>query len=106
MKDKKRIVLFVAGIICSLNLFSASQVSESTVGCWQRYEIKLQGTKSGNPFQDVALSASFWRDNSDTITVTGFYDGEGKYVIRFMPQQIGEWKYITKSNLLAKKITY
>ncbi|HVO74759.1 MAG TPA: DUF5605 domain-containing protein, partial [Ignavibacteriaceae bacterium] len=52
----------------------------------------------GNPFIDVKLSAGFIKDN-DTISVPGFYDGEGIYKIRFMPAKEGEWKYLTVSNI-------
>ncbi|MHA4844216.1 DUF5060 domain-containing protein [Flavitalea antarctica] len=27
----------------------------------------------------------------------GFYDGDGNYVVRFMPTEEGEWKYTTYS---------
>src|SRR5439155_1526335 len=32
------------------------------------------------------------------IVAEGFYDGEGTYRIRFMPQQQGRWQYETQSN--------
>ncbi|WP_429063345.1 DUF5060 domain-containing protein [Chitinophaga sp. W2I13] len=44
--------------------------------------------------------------NKDTISVPGFYDGNGIYKIRFMPPNEGKWNYVTLSNvktLLIKK---
>eukprot|EP01052_Picozoa_sp_SAG31_P011798 SAG31_NODE_677_length_12894_cov_4.083548_7_plen_587_part_00 len=32
------------------------------------------------------------------LTVRGFYDGDGKYVLRFSPPYQGQWKYSTISN--------
>jgi hypothetical protein len=57
------------------------------------YSIKV----NGNPFTTVDLTAEF-RKGSRTIKVTGFYDGEDTYRIRFMPDDEGEWKFITASN--------
>jgi hypothetical protein len=64
---------------------------------WGVYEVSLSGPQSGNPFLDVRLSASFqYRHRS--VEVDGFYDGAGVYRIRFMPDEIGEWTYATRSN--------
>ena len=35
------------------------------------------------------------------IDVDGFYDGDGKYKVRFMPDTEGEWSYTTRSNVAA-----
>jgi hypothetical protein len=64
---------------------------------WDRYEVALKGPSTGNPFLDVTLSARF--SNGDkTVTAIGFYDGEGTYKVRFMPEVQGEWSYETESN--------
>jgi hypothetical protein len=65
---------------------------------WSVFQLNLKGTNKGNPFVDVVLSAEFI--NGDQIFhPNGFYDGNGKYRVRFMPTESGVWKYITKSNL-------
>jgi hypothetical protein len=46
---------------------------------------------------DVELSATFERDGRQHH-VQGFYDGEGVYRIRFMPDALGAWTYATQSN--------
>jgi hypothetical protein len=43
------------------------------------------------------LSASFTYRHR-TVEVDGFYDVEGTYRIRFMPDEIGEWSYVTHSD--------
>jgi hypothetical protein len=64
---------------------------------WNRYEISLKGPATGNPFMDVWLKAVL-TNGERNITVNGFYDGKGIYKIRFMPDEIGQWHYVTKSN--------
>jgi hypothetical protein len=57
---------------------------------WGVYEIKLTGPASGNPFDDVRLSATFTCDGR-TVRVPGFYDGDGTYRVRFSPPDLGLW---------------
>jgi hypothetical protein len=72
--------------------------SNSTVGQWGMYEITLHGPASGNPFDEVTLSAHF-TCGSKTVDANGFYDGGGVYRIRFMPMTQGQWSYQTQSNV-------
>lgn len=64
---------------------------------WKVFEITLKGDKTGNPFVDVKLSARFSLGN-ETKTVSGFYDGDGVFKIRFSPDIEGNWEYLTQSN--------
>jgi hypothetical protein len=63
---------------------------------WDVFELALAGPAEGNPFLDVALTATFSL-GSRTTRVDGFYDGDGTYRIRFMPDELGEWRYRTES---------
>lgn len=91
-----RIITFLAlGIFISLLSF-ANPIANK-VECWKRFELALKGPQTGNPFTDVLLSAEFSKGNQK-YKVDGFYDGDGSYKIRFMPNETGEWHYITKSN--------
>jgi hypothetical protein len=65
---------------------------------WGFIEIELNGPQDGNPFVDVVLTAKAECEGK-SITVEGFYDGNGIYKIRFMPDIIGEWNYKTSSNV-------
>jgi len=69
----------------------------NTVEKWGLFELELQGSDAGNPFLEVELSAKFTYGDT-VIEPAGFYDGEGVYKIRFMPSQVGEWTYETRSN--------
>jgi len=64
---------------------------------WDTLEIELPGPAGGNPFLDVELTGTFEKDGVKQ-TVAGFYDGNGVYRIRFMPDKIGHWTYTTASN--------
>ncbi|MEH7416259.1 DUF5060 domain-containing protein [Neobacillus drentensis] len=64
---------------------------------WGRFELVLEGPKEGNPFNDIELKAVFSYENR-SIQVDGFYDGEGQYKVRFMPDKLGEWNFTTICN--------
>ena len=71
--------------------------STTNVEQWGIFELVLQGSAEGNPFLDVELTAQFTQKDR-SIEVGGFYDGDGVYRIRFMPDTEGIWRYSTCSN--------
>jgi Domain of unknown function (DUF5060)/Protein of unknown function (DUF4038)/Domain of unknown function (DUF5605) len=77
---------------------SAADAAHSPVPQWEVFELTLAGPSSGNPFTDVQLTALLSLGNR-TVPVDGFYDGNGIYKLRFMPDMQGEWSYRTASNL-------
>ncbi len=64
---------------------------------WDIFELDLKGPSEGNPYLDIKLSAIFSKGNQE-VKVDGFYDGQGRYIIRFSPDEQGVWTYRTKSN--------
>jgi hypothetical protein len=61
-------------------------------------EIRLHGPSHGNPFIDVELSATV-RDPAGALrTIGGFYDGEGEYRVRVLPELAGTWQFTIASN--------
>src|SRR3954465_15583052 len=80
-------------------VFSKTQRAEgcAVVEQWDFYDLALRGRTAGNPFVDVQLTARFTQCDR-TIEADGFYDGEGTYRIRFMPDATGTWNYKTESN--------
>ena len=48
------------------------------------YEVELSGPSGGNPYVDVELVGRFEQDGR-VFEPRGFYDGDGVYRIRFMP---------------------
>ena len=86
-------------LIFSTFLFSCKK-ENTNVQQWDVYEISITGPTSGNPYIDVQLEAKFQTANK-SVTVPGFYDGNGNYRIRFSPDIVGVWTYQTKSNVEA-----
>ena len=66
---------------------------------WGRFEVCYNTSVKGNPY-DVDLSATF-TNGGETMTVKGFYDGDGRFVIRFMPDKEGQWNFTTHSKVRA-----
>lgn len=88
----KRIVL---ALLASAALSAAANVER-----WGVFEVTLNGPSAGNPFVDVHIGAQFKYHNR-VVDVDGFYDGNGVYRIRFMPDEVGDWTYTTASNVAA-----
>ena len=63
------------------------------------FELCMQATVE-RPF-DVPLKAHFTAPDGTRITVWGFYDGDERFTIRFMPEQEGAYTYKTVSPLPA-----
>jgi hypothetical protein len=63
---------------------------------WGIFELILNGPSEGNPFTDIQVSAQFSYQHR-IIEINGFYDGDGIYRVRFMPDVAGEWRYQTSS---------
>jgi hypothetical protein len=87
----------ILGLLFSIFAFMPAAAAANTVPQWGVYEIELNGPTNGNPFLDVRFSAVF-SNGSRSIEAAGFYDGDGVYRIRFMPDQPGAWHYETRSN--------
>lgn len=51
---------------------------------WGVFEAAVKGFADGNPFEDYEITGTFV-SKDETKTVTGFYDGDGVYKVRFMP---------------------
>ena len=67
---------------------------------WDMFEATFQGPSDGNPFLDVEFEVVFLV-GSEEVRVPGFYDGDGTYKVRFMPEAEGEWSFRTVSNQAA-----
>jgi Domain of unknown function (DUF5060)/Protein of unknown function (DUF4038)/Domain of unknown function (DUF5605) len=77
-----------------------SSSAPAKVEQWDVFELTLKGPVQGNPFTEVELSARFTQGER-TLQVAGFYDGDGIYRIRFMPEATGDCRYETTSNTSA-----
>lgn len=69
---------------------------------WGVFEIALKGREDGNPFTDYSIEGTF-RNEQETVTVSGFYDGDGIYKVRFMPSFEGEYTYSIGGSFSSEK---
>ena len=85
--------MMVASLFAALPSSFAAQVEK-----WGRFEYSCEASVKGNPF-DVKFSAVF-SNGTEKTEVRGFYDGDGVFRVRFMPQSEGEWTFVTRSNVV------
>jgi len=74
-----------------------NETTKETVERWDIFEAAFKGPETDNPFVDVTLTARF-RHKNRLVEIDGFYDGDGVYRVRFMPDTVGEWSYELESN--------
>ncbi len=67
-------------------------VYDKHVERWGLFEVRLSGKIKGNPYTDYEIKAVFSGAHEEK-SVVGFYDGDGEYVIRFMPAFEGEYTF-------------
>jgi hypothetical protein len=72
-------------------------VAQNKVEKWDVFELTLNGPSAGNPFMGVELLGRF-TNGDEVVEQEGYYDGNGIYKIRFMPDKEGPWSYVTTSN--------
>ncbi|MDD3319818.1 MAG: DUF5060 domain-containing protein [Paludibacter sp.] len=87
-------------LVSLLLIFAYTNIvfSQQNVEQWGRFEISFSSQCKKNAFEDVKLTATFVGKDT-TFNVSGFYDGDNNFKIRFMPPTTGAWKYKTKSNI-------
>lgn len=71
---------------------------------WEKTEFKFKGFADKNPFTDYEIFGEFCNEN-ETKIVSGFYDGDGTYCIRFMPSFEGEYEYRIYGSFSDKEYT-
>ena len=91
-----QVAAFFTGFLFFLNGVNAQQKIER----WSRFELVLNHPNLEESFSKVNISARF-SNNDTTFVVQGFYDGNNRYKIRFMPTETGSWSYTTISNIQA-----
>ena len=62
----------------------------ATVEKWGIFEASFAGPSDGNPFPTSPSTPSFATRRRE-VRVPGFYDGDGTYRVRFMPDTEGDW---------------
>ncbi|MBR5380130.1 MAG: DUF5605 domain-containing protein [Clostridia bacterium] len=70
---------------------------------WGVWQTEIEGPSDGNPFTEQWVRLKV-ESRNESAEVDGFYDGDGRYIARFMPSFEGEYSYeLTASFLSGKK---
>lgn len=80
---------------------SASFVVPDRASAYRMVEVAFSGPAHGNPFLEVELAAQVAAPAGSAVgdhQVSGFYDGDGTYRVRFLPDVAGRWVLTTVSN--------
>lgn len=72
--------------------------STQSVKKWSRAEFVFKVNDDPAHFTKTWLTATF-KNGAEEKRVRGFYNDNGQFVIRFMPQREGDWTFRTHSNL-------
>lgn len=75
---------------------------EKQVERWGVAEMTCHGPSGGNPFLEQYVRGRFCGKN-ETVTVEGFYDGDGIYKVRFMPSFTGIYTFSLEGSFLEKE---
>lgn len=74
-------------------LINHNQVVEQ----WGLFELSLHSeAEYENPYRDCNVEAII-SCGSDSASISGFYDGEGNWIIRYMPEKEGLYHFVTVS---------
>jgi hypothetical protein len=89
MKKLLYIILFLPITVLAQN---------QQVKIWERIELTFTSSKTySNPVQDVRdFQVIFQSPSGREKRINGFWDGETTWKARFMPDETGEWSYLTK----------
>lgn len=68
---------------------------------WGLFEVRVSGKSTGNPFEECEIYATFNSENEQK-KIKGFYDGNGEYVVRFMPSFEGKYNFELSGNFSEK----
>ncbi len=74
--------------------------------CYQYgiFEVSLHGPQDGNPFLEQSVQGIF-SNAQESVTTEGFYDGNGIYKIRFMPQYTGMYHFVLRASFVNTPVS-
>ena len=77
---------------------------EKEVERWGYLEISIKGKADKNPFTDYYIKGTF-SSAGEKKTVSGFYDGDGIYKVRFMPSFTGTYEFSIEGSFSSDTYT-
>ena len=98
---------FIPHIAPRTQSFLAAQVRAPTkVGKWEMWEATLKSSRRYfNPFTEVTIVATFRSPSGKVYEVESFYDGEQTWKVRFMPDELGQWRWFIRSELPDERLS-
>lgn len=74
------------------------------VGRFKIFEVSMTTPhRFTNPFAEAQISAKFTSPSGRKVEVHGFYYGDGRWMVRFAPDELGTWSY--QAQLIAREET-
>lgn len=70
---------------------------------WGVFEVNCEGKTEGNPFCDYTIEGTFV-SKSQTVIAKGFYDGNGRYKVRFMPSFVQDYTFTIRGSFCNEEI--
>src|SRR5262245_58002420 len=89
---------WISVLVCALLLGCQTPKSATgpLVSKWDRFEQSFKSsTTYTNPVQQATLTVDFTSPLGETVKVPGFWDGGETWRVRFAPNQVGKWTYLT-----------
>ena len=68
------------------------------------FEVEFEGIREGNPCLEREIFGEF-RCSGNTQRGRGFYDGDGRYIVRYLPMYAGEYTYRVFGNFAETEFT-
>lgn len=96
LPPKRLLVACLLG--ASFATWGEGKAEPSEVEQWDIFELQLESDQGDDSYVNVSVSATF-QCGEESVRVPGFYDGGGKFKIRFSPATVGNWKYLTSSDV-------
>jgi hypothetical protein len=92
MNIKKLYVSILLSLLPGLNLFAANEV-----GIWMKFEKEfISSMVYDNPLYDVKkFVVQFISPTGRIKNINGFWDGGKSWKVRFCPDEMGKWNYMT-----------
>ena len=76
---------------------------ENQVERWGVFEARLEGPSAGNPYVEQTVSGIF-TGPGERKEIRGFYDGDGVYMVRFMPEREGNYHFLLRASFSPETI--
>jgi Protein of unknown function (DUF4038)/Domain of unknown function (DUF5060)/Putative collagen-binding domain of a collagenase len=75
-------------------LFVVPAAASQPVSLWGRWDFAMQASRV---YSDMEVAAELVSPSGSVFTVFGFWDGGSTWRLRFMPNEVGLWRYRTRS---------